>query len=163
RQIWVGRSRDRQFEAGATAPAHGGLMLPPGLATYRQRSWLPWWLVPAIPILLVAVLLFLLLMPKKANVPDLTKLSSRFSVQQALTKAELNPVPQVVRVIGGGKPGQIVAQAPAAGSKVKKNSLVSIKVVVGSGQVLVPKIVGLKVQDAAAALDQAGLKLGEVL
>lgn len=163
RQIWVGRSRDRQFEAGATAPADADVVLPPGMATYRQRSWLPWWLVPAVPLLIVAAILVLLLMPKKATVPDVTKLSSRFAVQQALTKAELNPVPQVVRVRSGGKPGTITAQAPTAGSKVKKGSLVTIQVVVGSGEVLVPKIVGLKVQAAAAALDQTGLKLGEVL
>jgi beta-lactam-binding protein with PASTA domain len=133
------------------------------MATYRQRSWLPWWLVPAVPLLILAAVLVFLLMPKKATVPDLTKLSSRFAVQQALTKAELNPVPQVNRVQTGGKPGTIVAQAPAAGQKVKKGSLVTIQVVVGSGEVVVPKIVGLKVQAAAGALDQAGLKLGEVL
>jgi beta-lactam-binding protein with PASTA domain len=162
RQIWIGRARDRQFEATAR-PREGELPMAPQQGVYRQRSWLPWWLLVALPMLAALAAATLLLLPKKTTVPNLTSASSRFAAEQALTKARLNPVPQVETVTGPGKPGAILAQAPTAGSKVKPGTTVTIKVVVGSTQVIVPSVVGLKVQAAAAVLDKVGLKLGEML
>jgi beta-lactam-binding protein with PASTA domain len=120
-------------------------------------------LITLLPLLIIAAVLILLLMPKKVVVPDLTKAASRFAVEQQLQKAGLNPVPQVEKVTTGGKPGQIIAQSPAAGKKVSKNTLVTIQVVVGTGLVTAPNVVGMKVKDAAGALDAVGLKLGEML
>ena len=162
RQIWIGRARDRQFEATAR-PLEGELPLFPQQGVYRQRSWLPWWLLVVAPLLVALAAAILLLLPKKTTVPDLTRASSRFAAEQALTKARLNPVPHVESVTGPGKPGAILAQAPTAGSKAKPGSTVAIKVVVGSTQVVVPSVVGLKVQAAAVVLDKVGLKLGEML
>jgi beta-lactam-binding protein with PASTA domain len=163
RQIWVGRARNRQFEARATAPGRDELVLPPGIATYRQRSWLPWWLAPVVPLLLVAAAAALLLMPKKTTVPDLRKLSPGFAVQQALLKQKLNQIAEQQPATSGGKPGTITKQLPLPGSRVDTGTRVTIWVVRGSGEVRVPPIVGLKLAAAAAALNQAGLKLGEVL
>jgi beta-lactam-binding protein with PASTA domain len=162
RQIWIGRARDRQFEVTAR-PREGDMPLPPQSGIFHQRSWLPWWLVVVGPVLAAIAVAALLLIPKKVTVPDLTKASSRFAAEQALTKARLNPVPNVETVTGGGTPGAIVAQTPTAGSKVKVGTKVTIQMVVGSSQVQVPSVVGKKVQEAASALDAAGLKLGEML
>jgi beta-lactam-binding protein with PASTA domain len=162
RQIWIGRARDRQFEAMAR-PLEGELPLAPQHGVYRQRSWLPWWLLVALPMLAALAAAALLLIPKKVTVPNLTKAPSRFAAEQALTKARLNPIPHVERVTGPGTPGAILAQTPDAGSKVKAGTTVTIKVVVGSSQVIVPSVVGLKVQAAAVVLDKVGLKLGEML
>jgi beta-lactam-binding protein with PASTA domain/Tol biopolymer transport system component len=162
RQIWIGRARDRPFEA--TAQARGGDdPLPPQPGVFRQRSWLPAWLLAVVPLLAAAAAAVLLLVPKKVTVPNLTQASSRFAVEQALVKARLNPVPKVEKVNAGGAPGTIVAQTPAAGSKVRVGTPVTIEMVVGSSQVTVPSVVGKKVQEAAGALDRVGLKLGEML
>jgi beta-lactam-binding protein with PASTA domain len=162
RQIWLGRARDRQFEATAR-PLEGDLPIPPQPGVFRQRSWLPSWLLVVVPVLAAVAVAALLLIPKKVTVPNLTKAPSRFAVEQLLVKARLNPVPKVEKVTAGGAPGTIVAQTPAAGSKVRVGTPVTIAVVVGSSQVAVPSVVGKKVQEAAAALDAAGLKLGEML
>ena len=163
RQIWIGRARDRQFEATAR-PLEGELPLFPQQGVYRQRSWLPWWL------LVVAAACSRRWPPRsccccrrRRRCPTSRRASSRFAAEQALTKARLNPVPHVESVTGPGKPGAILAQAPNAGSKAKPGSTVTIKVVVGSTQVVVPSVVGLKVQAAAVVLDKVGLKLGEML
>jgi beta-lactam-binding protein with PASTA domain/Tol biopolymer transport system component len=162
RNLWIGRPIDRQFEA--TAQPHGAdAPLPPRMGTYRQRPWLPAWLAVVVPLLVVAAAIALLLAPKKVTVPDLTKASSRFAVEQKLVKAGLNPLPNVVTVTGTGKPGAIIAQTPAAGKKARRGSKVTIQVVVGSTSIVVPSVVGLKVQQAAAKLDAVGLKLGEML
>jgi beta-lactam-binding protein with PASTA domain len=162
RNLWLGRPIDRQFEATAQ-PQGADTPLPPRMGTYRQRPWLPAWMAVVAPLLVVALALFLLLAPKKVSVPDLTKASSRFAVEQKLVKAGLNPVPNVVTVTGTGKPGAIIAQTPAAGKKVRRGSKVTIQVVVGSTSIVVPSVVGLKVAQAAAKLDAVGLKLGEML
>jgi beta-lactam-binding protein with PASTA domain len=160
--MWIGRPVDRRFEAIARPPS-GELGVPPRLGTYRQRPWIPVWVTAVVPILAAAVVLALLLVPKTVKVPDLTRAASRFEAQKQLVKAGLNPVPTVTTVTGTGKPGAIIAQTPAAGKKVKRGSTVSLQVVVGSGLVPVPSVVGQKVQAAATLLDAAGLKLGEML
>jgi beta-lactam-binding protein with PASTA domain len=162
RNLWLGRPIDRQFEA--TAQVHGAeVPLPPRMGTFRQRPWLPAWLAAVVPLLAIAAAIVLLLLPKQVTVPNLTKASSRFAVEQALVKARLNPVPNVVTVTGTGKPGAIIAQTPAAGKKARRGSKVTIQVVVGSTSIVVPSVVGLKVQQAATKLDAVGLKLGEML
>src|SRR6478672_11764423 len=113
--------------------------------------------------LAAAVAAVRVLMPKKVTLPNLKSATSRFAVEQALTKARLNPVPQVETVTSGGNPGVIIAQTPPAGAKVRAGARVTIQMVVGSSQVKVPPVVGKKVQEAAALLDAAGLKLGEML
>ncbi|HEY5144066.1 MAG TPA: PASTA domain-containing protein, partial [Solirubrobacteraceae bacterium] len=162
KQMWIGRPVDRQFEAGAR-PRVGELTVPPRMGTYRQRPWLPVWLLTVLPILIAVAVVVLLLLPKTVTVPDLTKAATPFAAEQLLTKAGLNPVPHIESVPGTGKAGSIIAQTPAAGKKVKRGSLVTIQVVVGSGQVKVPSVVGMKVEQAAGALDKAGLKLGQML
>jgi beta-lactam-binding protein with PASTA domain len=162
RNLWLGRPIDRQFEA--TAQPHGAeVPLPPRMGTYRQRPWLPAWLAVVLPLLAVAAGIALLLLPKHVTVPDLTKAKSRFEVEQKLVKAGLNPVPNVVTVTGTGKPGAVIAQTPAAGKKARRGSKVTIQVVVGSTSIVVPSVVGLKVQQAATKLDAVGLTLGEML
>lgn len=162
RQIWVGRSRDRQFRANATGPAPE-VVIPARTGTFRQRPWIPLPLAAAAPILAAIAALVVILLPKNVTVPDLTKIKDRHQVETALFEARLNPVPIVEPQEGGGKPGQIVTQTPPAGAKVKRGTAVTINVVQGSTLVTVPKIVGMKLQDAAAALSESGLQLGEVL
>jgi beta-lactam-binding protein with PASTA domain len=162
RNIWVGRSRDRQFQATAT-PRDGDIPVAPQMGTYRQRPWLPLPVVAAAPLLAILAVAVLLLLPKNATVPDLTKVKDRAAVGTALFKARLNPIPNVEKQAGGGAPGAIVKQVPEAGKKVKRGTAVTIYVVVGTGAVTVPSVVGMKLQDAAAVLVDAGLQLGEAL
>jgi serine/threonine-protein kinase len=58
--------------------------------------------------------------------------------------------------------GQVVAQRPEAGSRVKRNKAVKLVVSEGRKQVVVPRLVGLTIKEAQVVLDQSGLKLGFV-
>jgi serine/threonine-protein kinase len=62
------------------------------------------------------------------------------------------------RVFSDGKVGTIVAQSPAAGSKLGKGATVRLNVSKGSATVIVPNVVGNSVGEAETTLAKAGLK-----
>ena len=62
------------------------------------------------------------------------------------------------RVFSQEKPGLVVDESPAAGSKLAKGAAVAIKVSKGTGLVIVPNVVGTSVGDAETTLAKAGLK-----
>jgi serine/threonine-protein kinase len=75
---------------------------------------------------------------------------------QALEQAGLTAT--TANVPSNAAPGTVVAQAPAAGQRVDVGSSVRINVSGGPGAVTVPDVVGASADDAAAALQSAGLK-----
>ena len=73
---------------GGAAAAPSGPLLP-SQGVFRQKAWLPWWLVPvAIALAALAVLLYMLL-PKNVVVPDLVGAKSTFDAEKKLTEAGL--------------------------------------------------------------------------
>lgn len=62
------------------------------------------------------------------------------------------------RVFAKDPPGTVVAQNPAAGSKVSKGSTVRINVSKGPGVAVVPVVVGLSIGEAETELAKAGFK-----
>jgi len=62
------------------------------------------------------------------------------------------------RVFADAKPGTIVAQSPAAGSKAAKSAAVRVNVSKGSATVVVPNVVGTSLGEAETQLAKAGLK-----
>ena len=58
--------------------------------------------------------------------------------------------------------GQVVAQRPEAGTRVKRDKAIKLVVSEGRKQVVVPRLVGLTIKEAQVVLDQSGLKLGFV-
>ncbi len=97
--------------------------------------------------------------------PNLTKAHSVFEAQKMLIPLGLKLQPQpALKPTAGARPGAIVAQAPAAGAKVKKGTWVLVTVAVaGAKTVKVPNIaVGLTPVTADTTLRTAGLMLGTV-
>ena len=96
------RCRARRW-ARSTPQAGQGMLKPPGRAarsaptgpllptqgTFRQKPWLPWWLIPVL--LLLALLLFLLFrsLPQNVLVPKVVGEASAFKAEEKLTKADL--------------------------------------------------------------------------
>jgi len=146
--------------AGA-APAPSGPLLP-SQGVFRQKPWLPWWMVPvALALAAIAVMLYLLL-PKNVAVPELVGAASTFDAEKTLTDAQLKlaAAPEE-KVDANAPPGSVVGQTPAAGEKAEKDSEVSILVAVGDGKISVPKVTGLSLADAEAALRDKKLTLGQ--
>jgi beta-lactam-binding protein with PASTA domain len=141
--------------AAAAAP------LLPSQAVFRQKSWLPWWLIPVL--LLLALLVFFLytLLPQNVAVPEVVGAKSAFEAEQTLTDSELRLAPtQEEDVNTEVEPGTVIGQTPAAGEKVEKDSEVSLLIALGDGTVDVPNIVGKTPQEADAALREQKLTLG---
>jgi beta-lactam-binding protein with PASTA domain len=162
RQHWIGRPHDRRLGVTAT-PVGSDQPSPPRAAVYRQRAWLPWWLSIVAPLVALALVALLLLLPKKTTVPNLEKASSVFAAQKLLGEAGLKLSPQVGEVTKPEvRPGTIVEQSPAAGKHVKKGSLVTIEVAKGTGKDKVPSVIGLTPVTAAGALRTAGVALGAI-
>ena len=164
KQIWIGRPKDRPIRVTAT-PAGVDTPTPPLPATYRQKPWLPWWLAIVAPLVIAAVVLFLLLQPKQTVMPNLKKANSVFAAQKLLVPLGLKLAPAPAQVTSASAPpGSIVDQTPAAGTKVKKGTLVQIKIAVAPNKrVKVPRVVGLTPVTAEAKLRARGLVLGAVL
>ncbi|MEA2312006.1 MAG: hypothetical protein QOE28_1974 [Solirubrobacteraceae bacterium] len=144
---------------GSSAPS---APLLPSQGVFRQKAWLPWWLVPVLALLVVGAIALYLLLPKNVAVPNVTGEKSAFNAEKKITEAglKLNPVQKTV-VSTKVPPGSIVSQTPKAGEKVKKQSLVSVLVAVGTGKINVPKITGLTLGDAEKVLRAKSLTLGQ--
>jgi beta-lactam-binding protein with PASTA domain len=144
---------------GASAPT--GPLLP-SQAIFRQKPWLPWWLIPVgIALAALAVLLYLLL-PKNVVVPELVGSKSAFEAEEKLTAAELKLAgTQREKTTAAAPPGTIIGQTPAAGEKAEKESEVSVLVAVGNGKITVPKITGLTLAEAEKVLRGKKLTMGQ--
>jgi beta-lactam-binding protein with PASTA domain len=146
---------------GGGAPAAPPAPLLPSQGVFRQKPWLPWWLIPVLLLLLLLLFLLYSLLPRNVVVPDVVGSRSTFEAEQKLTEAELRLAPQVKEEVSDeAEPGTVISQTPAAGEKAEKESEVAILVAVGNGTVDVPDLVGKTLQDAEAALREKKLTLG---
>ena len=117
KQIWLGRPKDHAIRI-TVAPVGAEQSPPPLPGTYRQKSWLPWWLAVVAPIAGAIVAAVILLAPKQTVVPNLTKAQSVFEAQKTLIPLGLKLQPQpALKPSAGARPGAIIAQAPAAGDE----------------------------------------------
>ena len=161
KQIWLGKPKDRSIRVTA-APVGAEQPPPPLPGTYRQKSWLPWWLAVVAPVAAAIVAAIILLAPKQSVVPDLTKAKSVFDAQKMLIPLGLKLQPQpALKPSATATAGSIVAQAPAAGAKVKRGTSVLVTVAISSAkQIKVPNVVGSTPVSADATLRAVGLMLG---
>jgi beta-lactam-binding protein with PASTA domain len=161
KQKWIGRAVDRQFQLTAT-PVGSVDPVPPRMATFRQRPWLPWWMSFVVPLVAAAAVVIVMLLPKHTVVPNLKGQTSAFAAQKVLNKLGLKLGKTTSKVDAKQKAGSVIDQSPAAGAKAKKGTVVDVVVVTGTGKVTVPPLVGLTLGLAQQKLIQAGLALGTV-
>jgi beta-lactam-binding protein with PASTA domain len=161
KQKWIGRAVDRQFQLTATPVGTEG-PVPPRMATFRQRPWLPWWMSIVGPLLIAAVVVVIMLLPKQTVVPNLKGQPSAFAAQKLLNKIGLKLGKTTSKVDPKQKAGSVIDQSPAAGAKAKKGTVVDVVTVTGTGKATVPAIVGLPLGLAQQKLIEAGLALGAV-
>ena len=156
-----------QLKGNIKLPGQGGPAIPsapllPTQGVFRQRPWLPWWLVPVLALLILLLLFLYTLLPKNVVVPKVVGEKSAFTAEEKLTKADLKLDPnQKTQPDDKTPPGTVLKQTPAEGAKAEKGQAVSILVAVGTGNVNVPNIVGLTAGDADRALRAKQLSLGQ--
>jgi beta-lactam-binding protein with PASTA domain len=151
----------KKLSGGGAAAAPAAPLLP-SQGVFRQKAWLPWWLIPVLLLLaLLAVFLYTLL-PSNVVVPDLVGSKSAFEAEQVLTENGLRLAPaQKEEVSEEAEPGTVIGQTPAAGEEAEKDSEVTLLVAVGNGKVDVPKIVGLTPPEAEKVLRESKLTPGQ--
>lgn len=163
KQIWIGRSLDRQLQVSAT-PVEVEPPPPPRQVVFRQRAWLPWWLAVVAVLAIAAAVIFIKLRPKPAPVPNLVGQKSPASAEQAAIKAGFKVAPVFGVKVDASKPaGSVAAQTPKAGTKAKPGSAIALVIYHApklSAKVTVPKLVGLTLDEADQSLSAASLKLG---
>lgn len=92
-------------------------------------------------------------------VPDVTALG-RVQAERVLSAAGFRV--EVVEAPAPRAAGQVLAIDPAPGTRVPTPAPVRLTVSAGPPMVAVPQVVGLGLENARAALEGAGLRLGEV-
>ncbi|MGH8868520.1 MAG: Stk1 family PASTA domain-containing Ser/Thr kinase [Actinomycetes bacterium] len=130
----------------------------------RRRTWA--WVLLALAVIAVFVLAALLGRQlfgdsvKDVSVPDVGGLR-RAAAEERLREAGLE-LGEVRREFSTRPAGRVIEQRPAADATVDTGSQVDLVVSRGSKQVTVPDIQGESREDAAQALDDAGLAVGDV-
>ena len=160
KQMIFGRTKERRFTV--TAQAVGSeVAARPQPAVFRQKPWIPAWVLPIVPLLIAAGVAIWLLRPNTTKVPDLTG-ATVFVAQQKLEAAGLKLGQKEPEETSKSAPGTILATIPAAGKEVDKGKEVIVQVAVGSTEVEVPQLIGLSVQAAETRLKKTGLELGRI-
>ncbi len=148
-------------------PGRGGAAQPmvplmPTQAVFRQKAWLPWWLIPLLALLLLLLIFLYTLLPKNVVVPKVVGQPSAFKAEEKLVKAELKLDPnKKEKVDAKAVPGTVLEQTPEAGAKAEKGTPVTILVAVGTGKVTVPDITKKTAGDAEKLLRAKKLTLGQ--
>jgi beta-lactam-binding protein with PASTA domain len=93
--------------------------------------------------------------PPGVGMPDVTGLAAADAVK-ALQARGLTPT--LKQVASTAVPGTVLAQSPQAGKRAKRGAPVVLQVAKGRAAVSVPDVTGQSQQQAASALQQAGLK-----
>jgi beta-lactam-binding protein with PASTA domain len=161
KQKWIGRAVDRQFQLTATPVGTEG-PVPPRMATFRQRPWLPWWMSIVVPLVAAVAVLVVMHLPKHTVVPNLKGQPTAFAAQKLLNKIGLKAGKTISQVDPKAKAGTVINQIPQPGTKAKKGTQVTIVTATGTGKVTVPALVGLTLGLAQTKLIGAGLALGTV-
>jgi beta-lactam-binding protein with PASTA domain/tRNA A-37 threonylcarbamoyl transferase component Bud32 len=95
----------------------------------------------------------------KVAVPDVTGLTVP-DARSALEAEKLTLGTRTEKASDKIPEGSIIDQSPEAGTQVEEGGAVSVTVSTGADEAVVPSLVGLSLDEARQALNQAGLELG---
>jgi beta-lactam-binding protein with PASTA domain len=158
-------SADQMLKPGALKLGRGGGApmgpLMPTQGVFKQRPWLPWWLVPLLALLLLLLFLLLRSLPQNVVVPDVVGQKSTFEAEKKLTVADLKLDPSKKEQASKKPAGSILEQTPKAGTKVEKGTPVAVLVAIGTGTHEVPDITKKTAGDADSLLREKELTLGQ--
>lgn len=117
----------------------------------------------AIAWLIVALFIFPAdIVPQESKVPDVVGMQFDRAVTR-LEREGLEAIEGSSRYHPTAPSGTVLAQSPAAGTTQGQGARVQLELSAGQRSVEVPPLVGMTREDAAAALQSAGLALGSVV
>ncbi|MHB8692434.1 MAG: Stk1 family PASTA domain-containing Ser/Thr kinase [Solirubrobacteraceae bacterium] len=165
----AGPPTDMQAATSAyEAAERGGWNGPPTSENYgeydddRRGSPWPWVIAVLVALLLIGggVLAYVLTRPTKETVPNVVRLS----INNARAKVQSAGLSVNVQYQSDSFPnGTVINQYPYAGQRLNENSVVTLTVSSGPGNITVPPLVGLSSAVAQRQLRAAGLKPAQVV
>jgi beta-lactam-binding protein with PASTA domain len=124
-----------------------------------RRNWLPWAIALVLLIVLAALAIWYFTRDEKATVAPVIGQASTTAVTRL---QEDGFKTQIIRRVSVRRPGTVVGEQPAGGSKAAKGSLVVLTVAAPPTSVKVPNAVGVAQADARDRLVAAGFKVKSV-
>jgi serine/threonine-protein kinase len=126
----------------------------------EPKKSFPWWILIVVGVLLIVggVVAWLLLRggDDKVEVPDVTN-QTFAEANTKLQNVNLKAV-KVEPTASNKEPDKIFEQDPTAGTKVAANSNVNVSIPASTS---VPRVIGLKIEEARKSLKQAGLTMSD--
>lgn len=145
------------LDSAEADPEHGGhtQRFAAMVAEDEKKSRRKWWILAAIVLLLAAsAAAYFLTRPEMVTVPDVVN-QTEAEATNDLREAGLE-VGDINRVESDDEAGTVLASDPTSGDEVEKGSEVDLSVSLGPGTVEVPRVTGLQLGKAKAALKDAG-------
>ena len=108
----------------AAAPGTPTAPLMPTQGVFRQRPWLPWWLIPLLVLLLLLLFLLLRSLPQNVVVPKVVGEKSAFDGRGEADRSrpQARPEQEGRRPTTRRRAGSVIAQTPAAGAEAEKGT-----------------------------------------
>ena len=155
-----GRELAAALEQGLSATSVMAAPEPEPLPPRRRSVW-PWVIGGVVAVLAVLLVLWAAgVFTSKVAVPDVVGMSLS-KATTALDDAGLKAGAISYQEATGKAQGTVLSQTPAAASSVKTGSAVDL-VAVGTSLQVVPNVLGMTQSEAATALSQVSLQLGNV-
>jgi len=135
---------------------------------YPLRFWwskIPRWAIVVFVVILFSAGVTIFLPPEPRIEPGIEMpnvIGERFDKAKAVLTDKGLSVSTSEKQTGEKPPGTVVGQKPEPGTKMKKGDRVELVLVVRQPIVKMPNVVGKRIEEARAALQEAGLAISEV-
>jgi beta-lactam-binding protein with PASTA domain len=122
----------------------------------RRRNWWPWALSGVLLLVLIGLAIWYFTRAEQATVAPVTGQTAPAAVARLQQDGFKT---QIIRRVSGRRPGTVVGEQPAGGSKADTGSLVVLTVASAPTSVSVPNAVGISQGDARDRLVAAGFRV----
>jgi beta-lactam-binding protein with PASTA domain len=119
----------------------------------RRRNWWPWAISAVLLLILIGLAIWYFTRDQKSTVTPVIGQTSTLAVSRLQQDGFKT---QIIRRVSSRRPGTVVGEQPAGGSKASKDSLVTLTVAAAPTSVHVPNAVGVAQAEARDRLVAAG-------
>lgn len=168
KEIYAAQSRTG-FETGlrdeTDLPTQVWNSVQPESGKKRAINWLPWVITGLVVSSLVAFSFFYsIIFPPRPEVTVPSLIGKDVNKAREILKQNKLKLKEINQLFSSNFPaGAIISQKPIAGQEKRENTEVEVVVSRGPQLVRVPSLIGKNQLEAELALEEAGLKLGEIL
>ena len=140
----------------------------PEEAKGKERPWLPWIILgfggSFLLVIILSLFFFNIFTPPRPEVRVPSLVGKEYNAARQLLSEQKLKIKILNRIYNSDYPaGYVVSQRPEAGQPKRINTEIEVVLSKGPQLVRVPRLIGKTQLEAELALEEAGLKLGEIL